>query len=457
MGRTQDGVDWVNKDRRARWRLWDPSRKLATQDPSVARAVFVFALTGLVVVCFLSLLAVTVLRNTANKEARNGAATVTRLAGLGIVAPELSRKVINNEPAALARLDRVVHSRVLLGPVVRVKIWDASGRIVYSDEPRLIGERYALPPDERQKLESGGISSEISNLTRPESRFERGQGKLLEVYEGIVAPTGQRLLFESYQRYSAVSNEGKRLWDAFLPALIGAMVLLELLQMPLAISLARRLKRGQLERELLMRRAIDASSRERRRIAGDLHDGPVQSLAGVSYSLAAAGGRIGSLDADAGHLIGMAGVDTRRAITQLRSLLVELYPPTLSREGLRAAVSDLAAPLSARNIDVEIDVPDDLAVDEDVEAVLFRSAQEALRNIAAHAHASTVHLGVRNEEGHVVLAIRDDGRGFDMQSESPDGHLGLTLVADLVSDAGGELSVDSHPGAGTSVIVVIPS
>jgi two-component system, NarL family, sensor kinase len=223
------------------------------------------------------------------------------------------------------------------------------------------------------------------------------------------------------------------------------MVLLELLQMPLAISLARRLKRGQLERELLMRRAIDASSRERRRIAGDLHDGPVQSLAGVSYSLAAAGGRIGSLDADAGHLIGMAGVDTRRAITQLRSLLVELYPPTLSREGLRAAVSDLAAPLSARNIDVE------------VEAVLFRSAQEALRNIAAHAHASTVHLGVRNEEGHVVLAIRDDGRGFDMQSESPDGHLGLTLVADLVSDAGGELSVDSRPGAGTSLIVVIPS
>jgi two-component system NarL family sensor kinase len=274
---------------------------------------------------------------------------------------------------------------------------------------------------------------------------------------GFVAPTGQRLLFEVYQRYSAISSQGKRLWEAFLPALIGAMVLLELLQMPLAISLVRRLKRGQLERELLMRRAIDASSRERRRIAGDLHDGPVQSLAGVSYSLAAAAGRIGSLDADAGHLIGMAGVDTRRAITELRSLLVELYPPTLSREGLLAAVSDLAAPLSARNIDVEIDVPEDLGVDEDVEAILFRSAQEALRNIAAHAHASTVHLGVRNEEGHVVLAISDDGRGFDMQSESPDGHLGLTLVADLVSDAGGKLSVDSHPGAGTSVIVVIPS
>jgi two-component system NarL family sensor kinase len=346
---------------------------------------------------------------------------------------------------------------VLLGPVVRVKIWDASGRIVYSDEPRLIGERYALPPDEREKLETGGISSEISNLTRPESHFERGQGKLLEVYEGIVAPTGQRLLFESYQRRSAISNQGKRLWAGFLPALIGAMVLLELLQMPLAISLARRLKRGALERELLMRRAIDASSRERRRIAHDLHDGPVQSLAGVSYSLAAAGGRIGSLDATAGKLIGMAGVDTRRAITELRSLLVELYPPTLIREGLRAAVSDLAAPLSDRNIDVEIDVPEDLGVDENVEAVLFRSAQEALRNIAAHAHASTVHLGVRNEAGQVVLAVSDDGRGFDMQVQSPDGHLGLTLVADLVSNAGGQLSVDSQPGVGTSVIVVIPS
>lgn len=442
---------------RARWRLWDKSRKVAAEDPSVVRAVSVFALTGLVAVCFLSLLAVTVLRDTANSDATHDAASLTRLAGLGIVAPELTSGVIRDKPEALARFDQVVHSRVMLGPVVRVKIWDASGRIVYSDEPRLIGERYALPAGELERLKTGGTSSQISNLTRPENRFERRDGKLLEVYEGIVAPTGQRLLFEAYQRYSAVSNQSERLWRSFLPALVGAMVLLELLQMPLAVSLARRLRRGALEREQLMRRAIDASSRERRRIARDLHDGPVQGLAGVSYSLAAAGGRIASLDSAAGELIRTAGIDTRHAITELRSLLVELYPPTLSREGLRAAVSDLAAPLSARNITVEIDVPEDLGVDEGVEAVLFRSAQEALRNIAAHAHATTVHLGVRHEDGHVVLAIRDDGRGFDMRVHSPDGHLGLTLVADLVSDAGGQLSVESRPGAGTSVTVVIPS
>ena len=442
---------------RGRWRLWDKSRKVAAEDPSVLRAVSVFALTGLAAVCFLSLLAVAVLRDTANREATHDAASLTQLAGIGIVAPALSGAVIRNEPAALARLDQIVRSRVMFGPVVRVKIWDASGRIVYSDEPRLIGERYALPAEALERLKTGGTSSEISNLSRPENRFERTDGKLLEVYEGIVAPTGQRLLFEAYQRYSAISSQSKRLWSAFLPALIGAMVLLELLQMPLAISLARRLKRGALEREQLMRRAIDASSRERRRIARDLHDGPVQGLAGVSYSLAAAGGRIGSLDSAAGKLVDTAGVDTRRAITQLRSLLVELYPPTLSSEGLRAAVSDLAAPLSARNIKVEIDVPEDLDVDEDVEAVLFRSAQEALRNIAAHAHASAVQLGVRSEAGYVVLAISDDGRGFDMHVQSPEGHLGLTLVADLVSEAGGELSVDSHPGGGTSVTVVIPS
>jgi two-component system, NarL family, sensor kinase len=442
---------------RGRWRLWDKSRKVAAEDPSVLRAVSVFALTGLAAVCFLSLLAVAVLRDTANREATHDAASLTQLAGIGIVAPALSGAVIRNDPAALARLDQVVRSRVMFGPVVRVKIWDASGRIVYSDEPRLIGERYALPAEALKRLKTGGTSSEISNLSRLENRFERTDGKLLEVYEGIVAPAGQRLLFEAYQRYSAISSQSKRLWSAFLPALIGAMVLLELLQMPLAISLARRLKRGALEREHLMRRAIDASSRERRRIARDLHDGPVQGLAGVSYSLAAAGGRIGSLDSAAGKLVDTAGVDTRRAITQLRSLLVELYPPTLSSEGLRAAVSDLAAPLSARNIKVEIDVPEDLDVDEDVEAVLFRSAQEALRNIAAHAHASAVQLGVRNEAGYVVLAISDDGRGFDMHVQSPEGHLGLTLVADLVSEAGGELSVDSHPGGGTSVTVVIPS
>jgi hypothetical protein len=73
----------------------------------------------------------------------------TRLARLGIVEPRMSAGVLRSDPAALARLDGVVRRRILVDPVVPMKVWDASGRIVYSDEPRLIGSRYPFGADER--------------------------------------------------------------------------------------------------------------------------------------------------------------------------------------------------------------------------------------------------------------------------------------------------------------------
>ena len=90
-------------------------------------------------------------------------------------------------------------------PVVRVKIWDARGRILYSDVRALIGTRYQLGDDELRALRTGGTKAELSDLGRPENRFERGFGNLLEVYLGVRTPTGQRVLFEDYQRFSSVS------------------------------------------------------------------------------------------------------------------------------------------------------------------------------------------------------------------------------------------------------------
>ena len=83
----------------------------------------------------------------------------------------------------LRNLDRIVRERVLRGSsVVRVKIWDRSGRIVYSDEPGLIGARYPIAPDELKEFEGTQIDAEVSDLSKPENRFERDFGKLLEVY-----------------------------------------------------------------------------------------------------------------------------------------------------------------------------------------------------------------------------------------------------------------------------------
>jgi signal transduction histidine kinase len=91
--------------------------------------------------------------------------------------------------------------------------------------------------------------------------------------------------------------------------------------------------------------------------------------------------------------------------------------------------------------------------------LLFRAAQEALRNAAKHSGASAIDVRVAAEHGHAVLAVCDDGRGFDpalLDERAADGHLGLRLVRDLVDDAGGELTVRTAHGQGTQVRVDVP-
>src|SRR5262249_48763063 len=150
------------------------------------------------------------------------------------------------------------------------------GEIVYSNEPRLIGTRYPLGAGELAALNQGLIKAEASDLAAPENKYERQYKKLLEVYLPIRVPDGSRLLFEAYYRYDGVSASGHRIWSSFAPVALGSLVALELLQIPLAWSLARRLRQRQMERELLLHRAIETSDVERRRIASDLHDGVVQ-------------------------------------------------------------------------------------------------------------------------------------------------------------------------------------
>jgi two-component system NarL family sensor kinase len=423
-------------------------------------AVAQFALSGLAAVALLGFLAVAVLRRNGINEAIREAKDVTRLAGEGIVAPAVTPGVLRGDPRALRRLDRVVRARILHDPVVRVKLWDASGKVLYSDAAPLIGLRFGLPAEERQVERTGGTEAEVSDLRRPENRFENGRGQLLEVYHGIRLADGRRLLFESYQTYAAIRASGRRQWESFLPALIGALVLLELVQIPLAVSLARRLRRGQRDREDLLRRAVDASGLERRRIARDLHDGPVQDLSGVGFSVAAAAERLRAAgDVEGAARLEEAGARTRGSVRALRSMLVELYPASLRQAGLPAALADLLAPLRAAGIDAEADVADGLDLPPATEALLFRVAQEGVRNVLAHARATHTVVTAERENGHARLEVRDDGRGFEPDTgPGPDaGHFGLGMLADLARDAGGRLVVESRPGGGTSVRVEVPA
>jgi signal transduction histidine kinase len=421
---------------------------------STATAVFQFAITGTVVVLLLGLVTVELLRHTGTSEAIRDAKRVTSLAGEGIVGPNVAAGLVREDPKAIAKMDRVVRGRLLSGDVVRVKLWDASGRIVYSDEHRLIGFRTQLGDDDLKALRTGTTAAEVSDLSRPENRFERPHKKLLEVYLGIRTPQGGRLLFETYQRFSSISASGQRLWKRFLPALIGALALLELAQIPLAYSLARRLQRGQRDREALLRRAIDASAVERRRIAGDLHDGVVQNLAGVSYGLSAAAEQLPH-GSDTRSAVEEGATEARRTVRELRSLLVDIYPPTLHRSGLQAALADLLDGIRSSGCEARLHAPPELRLPQETEALFFRVAQEALRNVRRHADAKRVTVTLSTAPGSAALEVADDGRGFD-PDDVPSGHFGVAMMGDLVRDGGGKFDVISAPGEGTRVWVEVP-
>ena len=127
-------------------------------------------------------------RRVAERESVTDAAHTTDLIARQVVQPAITNGLISGNPAALAAIDRVVRHQVLSSSVVRVKLWTATGRIVYSDEPRLIGQTFPLGSQERAALARPSVHAEVSNLDRPENKFERGRGKLLEVYRPVWAP-----------------------------------------------------------------------------------------------------------------------------------------------------------------------------------------------------------------------------------------------------------------------------
>jgi signal transduction histidine kinase len=367
--------------------------------------------------------------------------------------------LLTREPAAVARVADVVERDLLDRNHVRVKIWTATGTIVYSDERRLEGATYDLDADERAAIRDGKVEAAVSDLGKPENRFERRWDKLLEVYLPLRTPSGERLLFEAYFRYGAVSSAGARIWRTFAPISLGSLVLLELVQIPIAWSLARRLRQRQREREALLRRALEASDTERRRIAADLHDGVVQDLAGVAYALAGAARGDGQ-QAATRQVLDAAASDVRSSITSLRSLLVDIYPPNLADEGLASAVSDLLARADGRGITASLDVAGLRGrVPVPAAALLYRVAQEALRNVFTHARARTLAVRIESDGSRVLLEVVDDGVGFDVaavNSGAQAGHFGLKGMRDLVAGAGGTLRIDSAPGDGTRVQAGVP-
>jgi two-component system, NarL family, sensor kinase len=409
---------------------------------SIASAVSRYLISSLAAIAVIVIGGFFALRSIAIHEAERETRERVVLEGR-LVETGLTDGVLRGEPAALAQLDDLVQGQILGESVVRVKLWTREGTILYSDEPALIGSRFELGDEEKELFSTGGADAELSDLSQPENRFERQAGKLLEAHTAIRTREGSQVLFETYQRFGSVNASAARLLRALAPPLLGGLLVLLLVQAPLAYSLARRLQRGHDERERLLAGAIEASDNERRRIAADLHDGIVQDLAGVAFGLAPLAAKAGPEDA---RVLNGSVERLRQGVRDLRTLLVEIHPPRLESAGLEAALDDLLSPLRAAGVDTVLEVEPGGRHDN----LVYRVAREALRNVAEHAHATRVTVQVTPER----LTVADDGRGFDAAERGrrrEQGHVGLALLEDLTGESGGTLTVSSEPGAGTTI------
>lgn len=439
------------------------SSRAGAGGPLKARLVYaqVVAATILVVLAVAVFGALTS-RGAAERQAVNAAERRANLLAEVVVEPALLDGIIVGEPAAVARLQAAVQQHVVGPSISRVKFWTTEGLVVYSNDPRLVGRTFPLSDEHRAVLADGAGRAVITNLDEPENVFERGEGKLLEVYRRVQTPGGQWLVMETYSPYSTVDKRAGEVWRDFATITIVSLLVLVLLLLPVLWRLLRWLKRSQAEREALLERAVDASAEERRRIAATLHDGVVQDLAGASLVVSGAAfhAEAEGRHAVAGELRDAAST-VRSGITGLRSLLVDIYPPALSASGLEDALGDLVSSVRTRQIAVQLHInyPPSCGIGKDGERLVFRIAQECLRNTVRHASASAVEVRFAPDGDSMVLHVIDDGVGFDARAalEGPSaGHFGLRLMADAAAQNDAELRVALAAGSGTSWQLRVP-
>jgi two-component system, NarL family, sensor histidine kinase UhpB len=220
----------------------------------------------------------------------------------------------------------------------------------------------------------------------------------------------------------------------------------------LARTFNEMLDRLEHERRESGRQALLAQESERQRIARELHDEVGQTLTGVILQVE---GLATDIPDELRGQLDELRETVRHGAEEVRTIARRLRPDALNELGLSSALAALAGAFERQSrVPVARVLPQSIEVSPEEELVLYRVAQEALTNIARHARASRVQLELREQPGCVVLEVADDGRGLtDGALDSSQGIRGMRERAMLVA---AKLSIESRPGEGTTVRLVIP-
>jgi signal transduction histidine kinase len=197
-------------------------------------------------------------------------------------------------------------------------------------------------------------------------------------------------------------------------------------------------------------RLVRAQDEERRKLERNLHDGAQQQLVALSVQVRLAQSMVGSDDDRARAMLDDVQTSSQAALEDLRDLARGIYPPLLADKGLAAAIE-----AQARKAPVPVSVePDGVArYSQDVESAVYFCVLEALNNVSKYAAASHVIVRLGERDGRIRFEVTDDGRGFDPSTATG---TGLQGMADRLDAIGGEITVSSALGRGTSVTGEVP-
>src|SRR4051812_8033163 len=167
--------------------------------PRVAPAVMRFVLGSVAAIAVIAIGGYFALRSVAIDEAERDTRQRVVVEGQ-LVETALSDGILHGDQRAHDALEKLVQEKILGDSVVRVKLWAQDGTILYSDEPEIIGQKFELGDEEAELFENGGADAELSDLSKPENRYERQEGKLLEAHTAIRTPQNTQGPFSGHPR-----------------------------------------------------------------------------------------------------------------------------------------------------------------------------------------------------------------------------------------------------------------
>ncbi|GGE62702.1 histidine kinase [Actibacterium pelagium] len=377
-------------------------------------------------------------------------------------------------------LAEVFETVPLKGRIVSYKLWKRGGLVAHASDPDIIGKTFPVTEDLRSAW-LGSVAATFEDLDHIESESEAALGvPLLEIYTPIrEAWSGEVIavaeFYEAAEELSAeMTNARRNSWLVVSATFLGSGLMLfgivaaggRTIRRQKAMLLDQLLETQAVsEQNLRLRnRVVEASSRSTaqsdrflRQLGAELHDGPAQYL-----SLAAL-----RLDSALGGTKAAGEVDDIRqslanALTEIRSISRGLAIPDLDRLSLRKlidrAVQDGATAFASPPV-LTFEGDEAPQIDYSAKLCLFRFLQEALSNAARHAPGAGVTIWGRACEKAVCLKVRDEGPGFDPEEAMqirPDGGQGLLGLVDRAESLGGQVEIQSKPGAGCELILTLP-